>query len=309
MPRRVRSAMRIGESCPDQFAVSWASVQVGWRERNAWTEQSQGRFVEIGGRFVARLIAAGVSDWGRVDPAACQAFVTARTRSGAVPSAATQRLRRSVVRAVFRELRRQGLPVGDPTLDLPAPPRPAHGSRPLTDGEIELGRVATRLGTGSGTLLRAVAWALAEAGAASSEIGRVRLGDLDDLHQPRAVTFVESQRFAGRTCLLTDWGQLLLTRHLQRVESDDAERLLAYGGRGGTRYLAQASVATGLTKVLDLAGLRADPLVHARSVRAWAGRSRYDRGESLEQVAAFLGQRSLDRAAGEIGVRGGSGAV
>jgi uncharacterized protein YidB (DUF937 family) len=102
---------------------------------------------------------------------------------------------------------------------------------------------------------------------------------------------------------LTEWGQVLLTRHLERIERDDGGRLLAYGGRGGTRYLAQASVSMGLTKVLDLAGLRADPRVHARSVRAWAGRSRYDRGISLEDVARFLGHRSLDGAAREIGLR------
>lgn len=262
------------------------------------------RFCELGGRFVRRLEQSDVTDWTQVGPQECSDFIRARTRSGADPSAATQRLRRSVLRAIFRELRRQGLAAGDPTLDIPLPSRSDRVSRPLTDGEVELGRVASGLGRGSGTLLRAVAWALAEAGGASSEIGIVTVGDLDDLRQPTSVRFPQSSRFAARTSPLTDWGKGLLARHLApsgRAHCPDLS--LAYAGAGGTKYLAQASVSMGLTKVLDLAGLRADPRVHARSVRAWAGRSRYDRGMSLEDVAQFLGHRSLDGAAREIGLR------
>ena len=80
--------------------------------------------------------------------------------------------------------------------------------------------------------------------------------------------------------------------------------LLAYAGAGtGGQHLAQASVCTQITKVMEVAGLRQDPGVRARSLRGWAGQSLYRSGLPLEQVAVRLGCNSLDAAAAEIGLQ------
>lgn len=283
--------------------AEWTAVQQRWTANAELSEQSIARLVELGDRFVGRLMAAGIHRWCDVDAGACWSFVTAPTRSGAAPRPATQHTRRAAVRAIFRELRALGVVTGDPTLDDRLPRRAPRDYRPLTDDEIVLGRAASRLGGGSRTLLRAVAWALAEAGAATSEIPALRVGDLDDVFCPTSLSIPASRRFAGRTVPLTSWAGTLLARHLARPAEVDPGLRLAVTPRGGAdAYRSQASVCTGLTRVLDLAGLRDDPAVRARSIRGWAGRSRYDAGMPLEDVACFLGHRSLDGAAADIGL-------
>lgn len=305
MPRRVvpsRTPTSAHLGLP--IADGWALVQAEWANQGWLAEQSLARWIDFGDKFIARLTVIGLRDWVDVDAEVCRGFVTAPTRSGTAPRSGTQHTRRAALRAIFRTLRGLGYAVGDPTLDVDLPARTVAVYRPLTDDEIQLGRAASRLGGGSRTLLRAVAWALAEAGAASSEIGRVRLTDLDDPGNPRTVTFAESLRFAARTNALTDWGARVLARHLDHGDRDPAASL-AYAGRdpaNSSAYLAQASVCAGLARVLDLADLRRDPAVRPRSIRGWAGRTRYDHGANLTEVAAFLGYRSLDGAAAEIGL-------
>lgn len=286
--------------------AGWQAVRASWQSEQLMTAQSQARMLEIGDRFVRRLEADGLCDWAQVSAKTCAAFVGARTRRGDPPSPGTMHLRRSTVRAVFRCLRSQGLVVGDPTLDLHLPPRSPAPVRPLTDDEVVLGRASTRMGTtGSRTLLRAVAWALGEATAGSSEIAAVRLSDLDDLARPRRVRLGASRRYDAREGELSPWGSAVVARHAIALRAAGAspDALLAYGGAGaGGAYLAQASVCTGIARVLDLAGLREDPAVKPGSLRGWAGARLHRDGLPLEVVAARLGCRSLDATAAEIGL-------
>jgi len=305
MARRVgstRTDLRVFPQGPS-LTEAWVEVQAIWVEEAGLSPQSIGRFTEIGDRFVARLSKEGITSWSEVDQAACSAFIGARTRSGTDPRAATQHTRRTTLRAMFRVLRASGLVDGDPTIDVAMPRRTAGAYRPLSDAEVELGRVASRLGGGSRTLIRAVAWALAEAGAATSEMGSVRVSDLDDPLAPARVRIPESRRFAAHVGMLTDWGSVLVARHVAALTGPVRDLPLAYvpPGNGG-RFRPQAVMCKDLTRVLELAGLTADAAVRPRSVRGWAGRSRYDAGMPIEKVAEFLGYRSLDGAAGEIGL-------
>lgn len=284
----------------------WDAVLATWRTEGVWAEQSADRMEQIGSRFVARLEAVGRTGWGQVGPSDCQGFVLAVSRSGHPPSVATQHLRRSTVRALFRTLRSTGQVVGDPTIDLVLPPRGARVYRPLTDDEVLLCRTSSRLGaSGSRLLHRAVAWALGEATGATSEIGAVRIVDVDNRTRPRWVTFSDSGHHAARRGELSQWGSRILSRRLEQLRAAGADEhaVLAYSGTGPAgQYLAQASVCTQLTRVLAAAGLQDDPGVRARSLRGWAGERLHRGGMPLEQVAVRLGCRSLDRTAVEIGL-------
>ena len=312
MSRRLPDATVSGAPAgPDRagpaLADGWQLVVAAWGREALMAEQTGARLEEVGSRFVARLTSSGRTHWGQVSPGDCQSFVRAATKSTGPPSVATQHLRRSTVRAVFRTLRALGVVSGDPTLDLVLPPRTSRAYRPLTDDEVLLCRASSRLGqSGSASLRRAVAWAMGEATAATSEIGAVRLGDLDSMVRPRAVVFHGSRRYRSRTGHLSAWGSQVVARQIRAVRAagGDDLTLLAYGGAGSPgQYLAQASVCTQLTVVLNIAGLGEDPAVRARSLRGWAGEALYRNGLPLEQVAVRLGCNTLDAAAAEIGLQ------
>ncbi|GIG27012.1 hypothetical protein [Cellulomonas denverensis] len=82
----------------------------------------------------------------------------------------TQHARRTVVRTLYKTLRRLDHPVGDPTLDLVLPPRGLRVARPMTDDKVTLARASAQAMPGRRGWMRATAWALGEAGAVSSEI-------------------------------------------------------------------------------------------------------------------------------------------
>lgn len=276
--------------------------------------QTVDRLVQVGGRFVTRLQALGLDDWEVVGPEECRGFVTAPTSDGRAPSTATQQLRRATLRAIFRALRAEGLLSGDPTVDLALPRRATRPYRPLTEEEVLLCRASSRLGApGGATLRRAVAWALGEAGGATSEIARTTLTDVTLRTRGGVlVAFPQSRRYTARTVPLTSWGAAMLTRHVRPLLTAGApgQTLLAYAGHGDAgAYRAQASVCTQLARVLALAGLATEPGVRARSLRGWAGRSHLEAGHTLGEVAALLGNRTLDATAAEIGLTWGPGSL
>jgi site-specific recombinase XerD len=251
--RPTLGGLRRGEGAG--LRAGWELVQVQWRDAQVMSEQTQARLTELGNRFVRRLEATGLSSWAEVDARVCRDFVTAPTVAAANPSSATQQLRRSTLRAMFRCLRELGCVHGDPTLDLKLAARGVRRYRPLTDDEVVLCRVSARLGQGgSRSLLRAVAWSLGEATAATSEIGAVRLEDLHPGAAPTNVYLRGSRRYRTRIGALSEWGAAVLARQAQQLRRADpgSGSLLAYGGAGPAgAYLAQASVCTQLTRVLD----------------------------------------------------------
>lgn len=313
MARRIPDTPSPNSSVPPGTSAvplldGWQAVVISWRDEALLAEQTTARLEQLGTRFVTRLQAEGITDWADVTTEQCRGFVTAHTHRGGPPSASTQHLRRATVRAIFRALRAQPgivLPV-DPSIDLALPPRSRRGYRPLTEDEVILCRASSRLArSGTSSLRRAVAWALGEATGTTSEIAAVTLADLDEPSAPTTVMFRGRSRHAARTGTLSDWGRLVVARHTRLLLEVHAPAgtLLAYAGAGTPgEYQAQASVCTGITRILQLAGLLDDPAVRARSLRGWAGARLYQQGLPIEQVARRLGCASLDAAAAEIGL-------
>jgi integrase/recombinase XerC len=260
------------------------------------SEQSERRIVEVICRFLRYLDGAGFSSLTEASPAVVRDFVLARSATtGAAPSVATSHLRRSAVRLLFRVLRQMSLVEHDPTLDLVLPPRSSLHARPLTDDEIALGR-SYSLHSLSETR-RPAAWALAEAGARTSEIPNVFVRDLD-LDAGR-VWLAGGAKVEPRWAPLTTWGARALERRLETIGTD-ADAPLVYEGRGSPES-RQASACDAIGETLRRAGLTDEPDVRPTSVTAWAGQKVLDETGRIDAVARALGMRSLDRAAALIG--------
>lgn len=300
MGQQDRSTAIAADSLAEQVQIATAC----WRSSGEFTEQTLLRSAETVTRFAARLRAQGVTDITAVIPGHCQGFLEAMTREGLPPELTTKHNRRVALRMLFRALRETGLPVGDPTLDLTLPPRTSRVARPLTDAEVTLCRAATRLGvSGSASLQRAVAWALAEATAITSEISSIRIRDLDDPDQPRWVHLPGTRRTDPRLGELTDWGAVIVGRQVRflRERRLPTSTLLTYRGAGEPgQHVAQAAVCNAIAATLAAAGLGDEPDVRPASVRNWAGRRLYDGGMPIEDVARRLGARRLDGAAEDI---------
>lgn len=305
MARRVSSntpapiARRSGGGFDEELAIAarW------WDRERTHSEQSLVRMTETVTRFAGRLAAQGVGSFTQATPALAAGFVLAPVADGSLPEVNTQHARRTAVRVLYRALRANGLDVGDPTLDLVLAPRGGRVARPLTSDEVTLCRASALASLRANAAMRATAWALGEAGAVSGEITAVRVADLDDTREPHWVALAGTARVRPRRVEVTEWGSLILARRALQLASRDLgpDALLAYGGAapvGGAK--AQASVCNALRSVLDSAGLASEPDVRPASLRHWAGRSAYDAGASIEQVANTLGHRSLDATAEDI---------
>jgi integrase len=242
------------------------------------------------GRFVEFCEREGVAFFGAIQPSDVESFVNSRLESGLKPGVSTRHNRRSALRLLFRVARHRGLVDFDPTIDLVLPPRSSLPTRPLTDDEVELCRdiawwTSSRIAT---------AWGLAEATARGAEIGTICVADVD--LRDRKVWIHGGSRTEPRTGLLTDWGISALERRLAEVDGG----VLAYEGSsmGSSR---QVATCRAIGVVLLRAGLAAEHDVRPASVSAWAGRREFVRTGRVEDAAAVMGVRSLDRAARLIG--------
>lgn len=263
----------------------------------AVSEQSFERLVELMGRFAGFVSTGhGVTDLAAVNQSMVDEFVDAPTSTGQTPSATVRHLRRCAVRLLFRTARQLGLVDSDPTLDLELPARRPTAARPLTDAEVERCRAAA-LYLFDATRLPA-AWALAEAGIRTGELAKVTVADVDFdagvVHAPGC------RSAAARAVPLTEWGAAQVGRRLRALPSDPA-RTLTYEGDGSDKS-KQAASCIAITDCLTRAGLSQDPAVRPVSVTAWAGRKLFEETARIDEVAARLGMRSLDRAARLIGL-------
>jgi integrase len=249
------------------------------------------REIGLWDHFDAYAAASGVTTIGEVNEQLVGDWIRSLTTRGGPAAPATQRLRRSVIRSLFRELRRYGVSVGDPSLDVAVASGRVQGHRALTDIEVERCRWAA-LATARATRQPAI-WALAEAGASSAEVAGVRIRDLD-LDSSRA--WVEAASITDpRWIELSEWGVKQLALRVADV-GPDPEVTVAYQG---TRSLhsRNCSVDAGLEAIFRRAGIAEDPQVAPRSVTAWVGRRLLADTGRIEVMAARLGLRSLDQAA------------
>jgi integrase len=268
------------------------------RGRGRLSQQSQPRVLglfERFGVFVGR--AFGVTSLGEVSGDHVEAFVRSSTvGTGAAPSVATMRLRRSALRLLFRTARELGLIDGDPSLDLALPSRTRESARPLTDGELEACRLVCFHDLSSTRL--SVAWALGEATARTSEIPHVTVRDLDLVD--RRVWIRGSSKTEPRWGALTDWGANQVARHVRGLGNVEGATAVAYGGSGNMESRRSFS-SQAIRETLQRAGLTGDRYVRPASLTGWAGVGVMRETGRIESVGLALGVRSLDAAARMIG--------
>jgi integrase/recombinase XerC len=258
---------------------------------------SIGRLGDLMGRFAAFAErGCGVVLASDVTEEVVEGFVGARSGRGQPPAVATMHLRRCVVRLLFAEGRGLGLVDHDPTLDIRLPPRSSLRTRPLTDDEVMLCR---SLSVSSPQETRdPVAWVLAEATARSSELARIRIRDLDLEHD--RVWIAGGTKTEPRWGQLSGWARTQIGRRLRSLQGAAPEtRLVCPTATPGVS--ATSSASTAIARTLRRAGLGDEPDVRPSSVAAWVGAQAHARGARIEQVAAMLGIRSLDRTAEFIG--------
>ena len=287
----------------DNLSQDLEAVVRAWEQRHA--PATTARMAEVARRFVRRLEQAGVTSFGEVTGDQAYGFIAAIGRGGKIPATATSRFRRTTIRAVYRELRALGDPVGDPTLDVILGTRGRGYARPLTDDEVRLCRAVASAKSLPPVVVprRAVAWAFAEAGATTGEIPRITIAALDDPHTPTTVRMPGTRNLHQRSVTLTGWGRATVAGHLAQHCYQPSDTI-TYRGRGGKTGSNSALSRTcqQIVEILDAAHISPESRISPASVRHWAGRTAFDNGATLDQVAAMLGLTSLDTTAARIGL-------
>jgi integrase len=243
--------------------------------------------IEHFGRFLEAAL--NVRSIDEVTESHVRAFLGARTVRGHPPTDATRGTRRMALRMAFRVGRGAGLVAGDPSMDVDIGPNRSTRTRPLTDAEVERGRLFAV--PSSSDRRRSTTWALSEATARSSEIGMVRARDVD--LDRGTVRLPGTKRLDAREAPLTDWAASQLSRRLSRIE-DPAEPVV--GWRLADPKHVRASVSLAIKETFRAADLL-QPGVRPESIAAWAGRRALEGGATIDEVARLLGLRSLDNAA------------
>lgn len=276
------------------------AVLVGVREierSGVYSDQNLPRLVEHAHQFSRFALMSGTVYLRDLTDELVQEWVLyAVTSERKRPSNSTKHHRRTSIRVLFRALRRCRLVVGDPVLDLTLEPRSKRRVRPLTDDEVGLCRDCATIG-----VLNArprAAFALAEAGAVTGEIGFVRVGDVDVTQ--RSVHLPGNANREPRTAQLDTWQFESLRIRVAELGDVTPDTPLIYEGRKGAAS-RQVSSNNAVRRTLVRAGLAAEPDVVPESVNAWLGVTVMDRTRSIEEVARTLGIRSLDTAARLIG--------
>jgi hypothetical protein len=244
--------------------------------------------------FVERGL--GVSEASAIGEVEVRAFIGSRRADGAEPSLSLMHNRRTVCRYLFKTASVLGLGGSDPTAAVKLPPRSRVGPRPLTGGEVRLGR--SRALFHPADLHHPVAWALAEATARTNEIATVLVRDV--AVGPGTIYLAGSPRSDARTVAFTEWGLVQIRRRLEYPGTSPEDPLVPFR----SRKVPRASASMAVIEVLRRAGIKA-PNVRPISVVAWRGASAYRAGASIEEVAALLGIHSLDRTASLIGLASG----
>jgi len=253
------------------------------------------RLSELAKRFATRLTVTGVASLSDVTVEDCENFVWAPTRRGVAPSRHTVHLRRTAVRALYREAQQFDPDLADPSVTLRLPPKPGNNTRPLTDRELILVRTAA-LARPRQPLRAAATVAFAEATATTSEVPPITIADIN-LHT-KTVTLPGADPVQPRTGTLTDWGVGVLTRYLTTIICNPDDLVFARINNSPNSHVAQAAMSNLLARLLHEAGIH-DPLTKPASIRLWGGRQQLHHG--IEAATRSLGLDSLDRAANALG--------
>jgi integrase/recombinase XerC len=273
-------------------------VLSAWSVDSSTPEITFGRLAELAVRYAQRLDATGVASLTAVTERDVVGFVHAPTHRGAPPAVHTMHLRRTVLRLIYRTLHDLDPTVGDPTAYVELPSRWYRTQRPLTDAEIHQLRTAVGARRGEPPP-GAVLLALAEAGATTAELTVLQWRDVG---RDNAVSMPGMTRVLPRVVTLTDWGATVIAR----ARSTDVEPSELVVTTSSTKppgsQPAIAAMTNRLRQLLRSAELHATTGIGPRSIRLWAGVCAYRRTGRIEDAAAVLGMRALDRTAAAIEV-------
>lgn len=186
---------------------------------------------------------------------------------------------------------------GDAPDTLPRPPwtiPTAARGRPLTALEQSLCRLAINRWDSRNSAVAPGQYALAEASASTGELVRLPIDSV-------AVAGLATVQLPGgrdqlpRQVILDHWGTPVILRRLEALPMADTTRPLLYEGAAPGTNKAQASASGNLSRVLRVAGLGDDPTLNPTSVRNACAARLFEAGGRLEDIAAAMGAKSLDR--------------
>lgn len=285
----------------NSVATSVDLVVSDWAVDGAMSAQTLDKFALLAQRFVRFAAAHDVTTLDAVDDGLVAKFVAAkgRSRRGAVAPAAvaTMHNRRAALRAYFRTARRLGLVLHDPTLDIDVPDRETASTRSLHDDEAVLVRLFSEHATPT---RHAATTALLLAGAHTSELGHIRISDVDTT--AKTVWAHGSTKHRARALPLDTWAFRVIDQRIAHLteRGATADTIFCTGSEGSDAQ-RQARVCVTVRDVLTRAGLSTTTGIKPSSLTAYAARQVFEDTGRIELAAKLIGSGSLDGTAALIG--------
>lgn len=279
------------------------TVVAAWSVDGAMSDQTLDKFALLARRFTRFAAAYDVTTLADADQELVTKFVAAkgRSRHGTVSAAAvaTMHNRRAALRAFFRTARHLGLTLDDPTGEIDLPEREPTAVRPLLDEEAALVRLFSEHATPT---RHAATAALLLAGAHTSELGYLRIADVDMVNH--TVWAHGSSKHRPRRLDLDTWAQRVISGRITYLAEHGAgPDAIVCTGSDGSDAQRQARVCVTVRDVLTRAGLTGTAGIKPSSLTAYAARCVFDDTGRIEAAANLLGSNSLDGAAALIGYR------
>lgn len=302
MNRQLTLALPWGPAMTEGSLVTAVdTVVAAWTVDGMMSEQTLDKFALLARRFTRFAAAYDVTTLAGADTELVTKFVAAkgRTRHGEVGAAAvaTMHNRRAALRAFFRTARRLGLTLDDPTTDVTVPDREAKTVRPLHDEEAALVRLFSEHATPT---RHAATAALLLAGAHTSELGHIRISDVDTA--ARTVWTHGSTKHRARTLPLDTWAYRVITHRIDHLtERGSTGDTIFCTGSDGSDAQRQARVCVTVRDVLTRAGLSSTAGIKPSSLTAYAARCVFEDTGRVEAAAHLIGSGSLDGTATLIG--------
>ncbi len=298
LPLRWEPAMAAGS-----LTAAVDTVVAAWAADGAMSAQTLDTFALLTRRFTRFAAAHDITTLDGADVDLVTKFVAAkgRTRHGVVGPAAvaTRHNRRSALRAFFRTARRLGLTLDDPTTDIAVPDRAASTVRPLDDEEAALVRLFAEHATPT---RHAATTALLLAGARTSELGYIRIGDIDTAAHTACAH--GSTKHRARLLPLDTWARRVIHQRITDLTEHGATAdTIICTGSGGSDAQRQARVCVTVRDVLNRAGLTGAAGIKPSSLTAHAARRVFEDTGRIEAAAQLTGSGSLDGTAALIGYR------
>jgi len=275
-----------------------------WAETDALTEKSLEKFTSLLYRYANFTRNLGASTLAEQSEAIATQWIQAkgRDRSGNVvtPSTSTMNTRRSALRKFFRDAELLNLSASGLVVRAYVAPRPTGLARPLTDDEAR--KVWMYAKDAGPNTRRPVMFALLLSGVHSSEVGLIRIKDVDVANQ-RVWAHGDTTRIKARWVHIPEPYFAAVQERIEFVRGwlpahygfDTFQLTQGYYKR--PHGYPQNRAAAACKEVFHVVGLSKDASVTPSSVSLYAGMKMLRDGERIETIAKTLGYSSLDSCA------------